>query len=49
MMMSEPHSASVCASQDNHACNILNPHFKRVGIGLLDSGPTVWLTEDFIG
>lgn len=49
MMMNEPHSPSICASQDDHACNILNSHFRRVGIGLVESSHTLWLTEDFIG
>lgn len=48
LMMSEPHNASVCASTANHACNILNPQFHRVGIGLYQSGTTTWLTEDFV-
>jgi len=48
LMMSEPHSASACASEANHACNILNPLFHRVGIGIYQSGTTTWLTEDFL-
>lgn len=49
LMMGEPHSRHVCATTVNHACNILNPRFHRVGIGLYLSGGTTWLTEDFIG
>ena len=48
LMMQEPHSAAMCATQDNHACNILNPAFRRVGIGIVVSGGATWLTEDFL-
>jgi hypothetical protein len=48
-MMSEPHSASVCAGTVNHACNILDPRFHELGIGLYMVGGVTWLTEDFIG
>jgi hypothetical protein len=49
MMMQEPHSARACTSMVNHACNILDSHFRSVGIGLYERGGTTWLTEDFIG
>lgn len=50
LMMSEPHGHATCAGTVNHACNILNPAFKRVGIGVEYSGNGVtWLTEDFTG
>jgi uncharacterized protein YkwD len=46
-MMSEPHTPN-CTG--NHACNILSPSFRSVGIGLyVDGSGTTWLTEDFIG
>lgn len=47
LMMSEPHSASVCATTVNHACNILNPAFRHVGIGIYYADGATWLTEDF--
>ena len=47
LMMSEPHSKSDCASNVNHACNILNPAFRHVGIGVYYSEGATWLTEDF--
>jgi uncharacterized protein YkwD len=47
MMMQEPHSHAVCASTINHACNILNGQFHHVGIGVVFSNGTTWLTEDF--
>jgi uncharacterized protein YkwD len=50
MMMSEPHDAATCASFVNHACNIINPQYHQVGIGLYvapDGG--TWLTENFLG
>jgi hypothetical protein len=46
-MMSEPHDANTCATQGNHACNILNPNFHQVGIGLVNVNNTTWLTQDF--
>jgi hypothetical protein len=49
LMMKEPHTAATCASTVNHACNILDPHFRAVGIGLLVRNGATWLTEDFIG
>lgn len=45
LMMSEPHSPG-CTG--NHACNILNSQYRRVGIGIVYSGTTTWLTEDFV-
>jgi uncharacterized protein YkwD len=47
MMMAEPHSKSACASTVNHACNILNPEFHQVGIGVYYANGATWLTEDF--
>jgi uncharacterized protein YkwD len=47
LMMSEPHSKSDCASTPNHACNILNPTFRHVGIGVYYANGATWLTEDF--
>lgn len=43
-MMSEPHTPG-CAG--NHACNILNPGYHTVGIGIDYVNNTTWLTEDF--
>ena len=48
LMMSEPHSRTVCAQTVSHACNILNPAFTRVGVGVYVSAGTTWLTEDFL-
>lgn len=48
-MMAEPHSAGQCAALANHACNILNAGYHKVGIGVYVSGGTTWLTEDFVG
>jgi uncharacterized protein YkwD len=47
MMMAEPHGKNVCASTVNHSCNILNPAFHQVGIGVYYSNGATWLTEDF--
>ncbi len=49
LMMSEPHTATACAASYNHACNILNPIFRHVGIGIYLKGGVTWLTEDFLG
>jgi len=43
-MMSEPHPPG-CTG--NHACNILNPGYHTVGIGIDYVNNTTWLTEDF--
>jgi uncharacterized protein YkwD len=48
-MMSEPHSPSYCAQSGNHACNILDPTYTQIGIGIYNANGTTWLTEDFIG
>jgi uncharacterized protein YkwD len=48
-MMHEPHSAAVCAATFNHSCNILNPAFRWIGIGIDEAGGATWLTEDFGG
>jgi hypothetical protein len=48
MMMAEPHKRSTCSKQANHACNIINANYRRVGIGVVVSGGMVWLTEDFL-
>jgi uncharacterized protein YkwD len=47
MMMAEPHGKGICASTTNHACNILNPAFHLVGIGVYYVNGATWLTEDF--
>ena len=47
MMMAEPHSKNSCATSVNHACNILNPLFHKVGIGVYYADGATWLTEDF--
>lgn len=49
MMMAEPHSRRQCATASafSHACNILNPAFRRVGIGIYQADGATWLTEDF--
>lgn len=47
MMMGEPHGKNFCATTLNHACNILDPAFHHVGIGVYYSGGATWLTEDF--
>ncbi|MGH2409866.1 MAG: hypothetical protein ACRDGS_05785 [Chloroflexota bacterium] len=49
MMMAEAHDPSTCAATVNHACNILNPKFRAVGIGIDVTGGMTWLTEDFVG
>lgn len=49
LMMSEPHTRSVCSSAGTHACNILNPRFHAVGIGVYRAHNVTWLTEDFTG
>lgn len=49
MMLGEPHDAATCATQSNHACNILSKQFRQVGIGIYDAAGSVWLTEDFTG
>lgn len=47
LMMSEPHTPSVCALGINHACNILGRQFRHVGIGIYYVNGAMWLTEDF--
>jgi uncharacterized protein YkwD len=47
LMMAEPHTSSTCSTTTNHACNILNPNFHQVGIGIYNANNTTWLTEDF--
>jgi uncharacterized protein YkwD len=49
LMMSEPHDATTCATTVNHACNIINPSFKQVGIGIVYVNGQTWLTEDLTG
>jgi kumamolisin len=46
-MMSEPHDATTCSTTGNHACNIINPAFHQVGIGIYNVNNQTWLTEDF--
>jgi hypothetical protein len=48
-MMSEPHDRAACAGLPNHACNILSPLFRYVGIGIEFAHGSTWLTEDFVG
>jgi uncharacterized protein YkwD len=48
LMMSENHDAATCASQTNHACNILSASFHQIGIGIYFNVNTTWLTEDFL-
>jgi uncharacterized protein YkwD len=48
LMMAEPHDRATCASTDTHACNILNPAFHQVGIGVYHVDGSTWLTEDFV-
>jgi uncharacterized protein YkwD len=47
LMMGEAHDPTTCATTVNHACNIINPSFHQVGIGVIDVNNTTWLTEDF--
>ena len=47
LMMSEPHSRQTCATVVNHACNILDPAVRQVGIGVHYTTNATWLTEDF--
>lgn len=47
LMMDEAHDPGTCAQSLNHACNILNRAYTRVGIGLYESGGATWITEDF--
>jgi uncharacterized protein YkwD len=49
LMMNEPHDAATCASQINHACNLLNAKLHQVGIGIYYNAGRTWLTEDFLG
>jgi hypothetical protein len=49
MMVDEPHGQGECVSEIDHACNILNPVFRYVGVGLYFARGSIWLTEDFIG
>jgi hypothetical protein len=48
LMMNEPHDAATCASQINHACNLLTTSFHQVGIGIYFNVNRTWLTEDFV-
>jgi uncharacterized protein YkwD len=34
---------------EGHRANILNPAYGQVGIGVVRSGGTVWVTIDFVG
>jgi uncharacterized protein YkwD len=49
LMMGEAHDPTTCATTVNHACNIINPNFKSVGIGIYYVNNQTWLTEDFVG
>jgi uncharacterized protein YkwD len=47
-MMAENSPAKVPGCSGSHACNIINPAFHQVGIGIYqDASGTTWLTEDF--
>lgn len=53
MMMSEgpcPHRG--CPGRElaahGHYINLINPQYRRVGIGLVVKGSAIWLTEDFV-
>ncbi len=46
-MMAEPHDASTCSTTTNHACNIINPAYHQIGIGIYNVNNKTWLTEDF--
>ena len=48
LMMNEAHDAATCASQINHACNLLSSSFQQVGIGIYFDVNRTWLTEDFL-
>jgi hypothetical protein len=47
VMMGE--GTQACATILTHACIILDPSYRRVGIGVYYAGGTTWLTEDFLG
>jgi hypothetical protein len=51
LFMSEQHDTAYCVSisYSNHACNILDPHYSQVGIGIVYQNGATWLTEDFLG
>lgn len=45
-----PHDAATCrATGATPACNVINGHFRQVGIGVYFKSGVTWLTEDFIG
>lgn len=48
--MKEPHDPATCKRRlPTHSCNILNPAFTRVGIGITFAKGRTWLTIDFVG
>jgi uncharacterized protein YkwD len=48
MMMAETNPTPVPGCTGSHACNIINPSFHQVGIGIYHDGAgQTWLTEDF--
>jgi hypothetical protein len=47
--MQEPHDPATCKTRVYHACNILNPAFSRVGIGITFAKGRTWLTIDYVG
>jgi hypothetical protein len=49
MMMVEAHGSVLCGAAVDHACTILNPGYRYVGIGIYIARGSTWLTEDFIG
>jgi hypothetical protein len=54
IMMSEgpcPHKSCPGTEfeQHGHYLNLLNPSYRRIGIGFLFTGGQLWLTEDFTG
>lgn len=48
-MMAENSPPKVPGCSGSHACNIINPAFHQVGIGIyMDASGRAWLTEDFM-
>lgn len=44
----EQHDPQTCQQYVNHACNIVSATYSQVGIGIVTTGDTVYLTEDFV-
>lgn len=50
LMMNETHTPQFCAVSNDHACNIINPTFRTVGIAVYtDAGGNTYIVEDFTG